>query len=72
MFSNPLIWVGIAAELIIVCAIIYAPQLQWAFASAAFPLGNWVFLFAWAPSLLLADELRKAWLRRRRTTKKTI
>jgi len=71
MFSNPLIWVGIAAELIIVCTIIYVPELQWAFGTAAFPLSNWIFLFAWAPSLLLADELRKAWLRRRKT-KKTI
>ncbi|MEI6104881.1 MAG: cation-transporting P-type ATPase [Methanothrix sp.] len=71
MFSNPLIWVGIAVELIIVCAIIYAPQLQWAFGTTAFPLSNWIFLFAWTPSLLLADEFRKAWLRKR-TTKKTI
>ncbi len=71
MFSNPLIWVGIAVELIIVCAIIYVPQLQWAFGTTAFPISNWIFLFAWTPSLLLADELRKAWLRRR-TTKKTI
>jgi len=65
MFANPLIWVGIAAELITVSAIIYIPQLQWAFGTAAFPLSNWIFLFAWTPSLLLADELRKAWLRKR-------
>ncbi|MDD1738293.1 MAG: cation-transporting P-type ATPase [Methanothrix sp.] len=65
MFGNPLIWVGIAAELITVSAIIYIPQLQWAFGTAAFPLSNWIFLFAWTPSLLLADELRKAWLRKR-------
>jgi P-type Ca2+ transporter type 2C len=71
MFSNPLIWVGIAVELIMVSAIIYAPQLQWAFGTTAFPISNWIFLFAWMPSLLLADELRKAWLRKR-TTKKNI
>ncbi|OPY43410.1 MAG: hypothetical protein A4E46_01821 [Methanosaeta sp. PtaU1.Bin016] len=65
MFTNPLIWVGIAAELIIVYAVIYVPQLQWAFGTASFPLSNWIFLFAWMPSLLLVDELRKAWLRRR-------
>ena len=63
-FSNPMIWVGIASELVIVSAVIYAPQLQWAFGTAAFPLSNWLFLFAWTPFLLLADEMRKAWLRR--------
>ncbi|MDD1749661.1 MAG: cation transporting ATPase C-terminal domain-containing protein, partial [Methanothrix sp.] len=71
MLSNPLIWAGIASELIIVCAIIYVPQLQWAFGTTAFPLSNWAFLFAWMPSLLLADELRKAWLRRRTTTRRS-
>jgi magnesium-transporting ATPase (P-type) len=71
MFSNPLIWVGIAAELIIVCAIIYVPELQWAFAAAAFPISNWMFLFALTPLLLLADEMRKAWLRKRMATKRS-
>ena len=70
MFANPLIWVGIASELVIVSAIIYVPQLQWIFETAAFPLSNWIFLFAWTPSILLADEIRKAWLRKRMTMKR--
>jgi calcium-translocating P-type ATPase len=68
--ANPLIWAGIAAELVMVSVIIYIPQLQWAFQTAAFPLINWLFLFAWTPSLLLADHLRKSWLQRLRPLKR--
>ncbi len=63
LFSNRLIWVGIATELALVAAIVYWPFLQWIFGTAAFPFVNWLFLFAWTPSLLLADELRKAIVR---------
>ncbi|HOT07891.1 MAG TPA: cation-transporting P-type ATPase [Methanotrichaceae archaeon] len=69
--SNPLIWIGIAVELIIIAAIVYAPQLQWIFKTAAFPPANWIFLLSWMPSLLLADEVRKAFLRRRRAKGRT-
>lgn len=62
-FSNPLIWVGIASELVLIGMIIYIPFFQQLIGTAAFPLENWLFLFAWTPSLLLADELRKAFLR---------
>ena len=65
LFSNRLIWVGVVAELTIVLCIIYLPPLQWVFGTAPFPLRNWLFLFAWSPILLMADELRKAIFRRR-------
>ncbi len=58
--SNPLIWLGIAAELVVIFGIIYIPQLQSVFGTASIPLSNWIFLFAWTPSLLLADRLRTA------------
>jgi Ca2+-transporting ATPase len=64
IFSNHLIWVGIVSALAIVFAVIYVPQLQWFFGTAAFPLSNWIFLFALMPSLLLVDELRKTLIRR--------
>ena len=64
IFSNPLIWVGIGSMLAIVFAVIYVPHLQWIFGTAAFPLSNWIFLFALTPLLLLVDELRKALIRR--------
>ena len=63
LFSNRLVWVGIATELALLCALIYLPFLRPVFGTAPFPLVNWLFLFAWVPSLLLADELRKAWVR---------
>lgn len=66
--ANPLIWMGIASELAIVSAVIYVPQLQWAFGTASFPPINWLFLFALMPLLLVADELRKTLIRRLRHT----
>ncbi|MBI3302418.1 MAG: cation-transporting P-type ATPase, partial [Deltaproteobacteria bacterium] len=71
LFSNRLVWVGIATELTLIAAIIYVPLLQGVFGTAAFPLRNWLFLFAWTPSLLLADEVRKALMRRKRGTRNT-
>jgi magnesium-transporting ATPase (P-type) len=64
LLNNRLLWIGIASELLLVSALIYLPPLQRVFGTAAFPVSNWLFLFAWTPSLLLADELRKALLRR--------
>jgi len=63
LFANRLVWIGIATELILVALITYAPLLQRVIGTAAFPLRNWLFLFAWTPALLLADEARKALLR---------
>jgi magnesium-transporting ATPase (P-type) len=62
--ANPLIWMGIASELIIVSAVIYVPQLQFAFGTASFSPVNWLFLFALTPLLLVADGLRKILIRR--------
>jgi magnesium-transporting ATPase (P-type) len=67
-FSNRMIWIGIASELLLISLIVYVPFFQQAIGTAAFPLGNWLFLFAWTPSLLLADELRKALVRRSERT----
>jgi P-type Ca2+ transporter type 2C len=64
-FSNRLVWIGIATELALVVAIVYIPMLQEIFGVAAFPLANWLFLLAWTPALLLADEVRKALVRKK-------
>jgi hypothetical protein len=58
-FSNWLVWLGIATELTLAVLIIYVPLLQNVFGTAALPAKNWLFLFAWTPSLLVADEVRK-------------
>ncbi len=63
-FNNRLIWIGIAFELLLISAIVYVPFLQQFFDTAAIPLPEWLFLFAWTPSLLIMDELRKFYLRR--------
>jgi magnesium-transporting ATPase (P-type) len=71
-FSNRMIWIGIASELLLISLIVYVPFFQQVFGTAAFPLGNWLFLFAWTPSLLLADELRKALVRRKERRMKNV
>ncbi len=61
--GNRLLWVGIAVEIGLLLAIVRVPFLQKVFGTSAFPPEGWLFLAALAPSLLLADEARKAVLR---------
>ncbi len=70
-FSNRFIWVGIATELVVISVIVYVPVFQQIFGTATFPPEYWLFLLAWAPVLLVAEELRKGILRwkERRTTR---
>jgi len=63
LFSNRLLWVGIISELLIIFLIVYAPPLQNIIGTQSFSAANWLFLFAWAPLLLIADECRKFLLR---------
>ena len=66
-FTNRLIWVGIASELVIVALIVYVPFLQAIIGTAALPAVSWLWVLSLSPLLLLADELRKAFTRRRHT-----
>ena len=70
-FTNRMVWIGIASELLLIFMIVYIPFFQQVIGTSSFPLTNWLFLFAWTPSLLLADELRKGLLRRRERKKGT-
>ena len=63
LFSNHMVWVGIASELTLLFLIVYLPFLQMVFGTAALGLQHWLFLLAWSPLLLVADELRKFLLR---------
>jgi magnesium-transporting ATPase (P-type) len=63
--GNRLLWVGIVSEILLILLIVYAPPLQKIIGTQAFPPENWLFLAAWAPLLLVADECRKLVLRRR-------
>jgi calcium-translocating P-type ATPase len=64
LFSNPLILIGIAAELGLLLFIVYTPAGNWLFGTA--PVGAEVWLAAVALAVLmgLLEETRKAWLRR--------
>jgi len=59
-----LLW-GILSELAVIALVVYAPPVQRLIGTGPFPLSNWIFLFAWAPLLLVADEGRKLLLRGR-------
>jgi potassium/sodium efflux P-type ATPase len=63
-FGNRLIWLGIAIELVLIVMLVYLPFANGVFGTAPFDPGYWAFLVAWIPALLVADELRKAVLRR--------
>ncbi len=67
-FVNPLIWIGIAVELTLIFSVIYIPFFQHIFQTASLPPSSWLFIFAWTPLLLMADELRKWIVRRRAAT----
>jgi hypothetical protein len=45
--------------------LVYVPFLQGIFNTAPIGLREWVYVFAWTPVIFLADEARKAMLRRR-------
>jgi P-type Ca2+ transporter type 2C len=62
--SNPLVWAGIAFELVLIAAIVHLAPLQAVVGTGAFPAWLWLPLLAVAPVLLLVDEARKAVLRR--------
>ena len=65
-FSNGLLWLGIATEWLAFATLLSVPVLAALFQLAPFPAPLWLWLLLCTPTLLLADELRKAWLRRQR------
>ncbi|TAG54247.1 MAG: hypothetical protein EAZ28_25495 [Oscillatoriales cyanobacterium] len=58
-FSNPLIWLGIAVECVLILSIIYFPPLQKVFATAPLSTWQWSLLIVCPPLILIADEIRK-------------
>jgi magnesium-transporting ATPase (P-type) len=65
LLSNHFLLVGVAFEVLLAVCLIYVPGLNSAFHQA--PIGplNWLFLLIWPPVVFLAEEARKAFLRRR-------
>jgi len=62
--SNKWIWLGIAAQISILSAIVYAPPLQNAFGTAPLGLNDWLFLAMLAVIVIFAEEIRKFFARR--------
>jgi magnesium-transporting ATPase (P-type) len=67
--TNRLVLVGIAVELVLLALMVYVPFLHSIFNTAPLDGIDWLYVFAWAPVILIADELRKAFLRRRESRK---
>ena len=63
-FTNKLRWWGLGAELLGVAALMYVPVLQRVFSTAPLTWHEWGVLAMFAPALLIADEIRKFFLRK--------
>jgi magnesium-transporting ATPase (P-type) len=71
-FTNRLVWVGVASELVIVAFIVYVPFMQNIFDTGSIPLPAWLWLIPLIPVIALADGMRKAVGRRRRPTESEV
>ena len=63
IFSNPLILLGIVAELVLILGIIYTPAGNWLFGTAPIGPEVWLLAVAFAALMWALEEARKAWLR---------
>ncbi|MGG6284663.1 cation transporting ATPase C-terminal domain-containing protein [Leptolyngbya sp. AN03gr2] len=70
-FSNRLIWLGIAAEWLLIFAIIYLPPLASIFSTTALQPIHWLALLVCPPIVLMADEFRKRLTRKRSSLRNT-
>jgi Ca2+-transporting ATPase len=65
LFSNPHVWLGIAAELALLLALVLVPPLRDIFRLAPLAFAEWSVLLALPPAMLGLEEGRK-WLVRKR------
>ncbi|MGB9672811.1 MAG: cation-translocating P-type ATPase [Anaerolineales bacterium] len=63
LFTNPLVFVGIIAEIAIIFSLIYIPFLAVIFEHRPLPLWYWPLLFLYAPILYALDRFRKQFVR---------
>src|SRR5829696_6923543 len=63
-WSNRLLLVGIAVEVAMIALLAYTPGLDEIFHTSALGPWHWLFLLAWPPVVLCAEEARKAMTRR--------
>jgi len=62
--SNKWIWLGIAAQISILSAIVYVSFLQNAFGTTFLGLNDWLFLILLAVIIIFVEEIRKLFARR--------
>ncbi|MBX9724150.1 MAG: HAD-IC family P-type ATPase, partial [Candidatus Obscuribacterales bacterium] len=65
LFTNTLIWWGIAVEIGLLMALMHVPALQKIFDTTALGTYEILFVIAWIPIIIALDEGRKWFLRRR-------
>ena len=65
MFNNKMIWLGIVSEIVIIFAIVYLPFLNRFIGTGPFEAKYWLFLFVFAPILIIPDEIVKYFKRRK-------
>jgi magnesium-transporting ATPase (P-type) len=63
-FSNPMIWLGVLFEVLVIWMLIYIPPLALAFDHVILPLSFWPVLFLFAPALYGLEWTRKMFNRR--------
>lgn len=67
LFSNHRIWAGIIFEVILLSILVYTPGLQQVFNTAPLQLNDWIFLLIVPIPLFLIEELRKFFVRNKRS-----
>jgi magnesium-transporting ATPase (P-type) len=65
LFSNKQVNFGVVFEIFLIAAIVYLPLLQSIFHTTSLDLSDWLLLCVWPPLILLIEEARKAWIRRK-------
>jgi calcium-translocating P-type ATPase len=65
MAGNPLILLGIGVEIALMAFIAYCPWGQAVFGTAPLPAEAWLFMLPFAAAMIVLEELRKGWARRR-------
>ncbi len=63
VLQHSLIWLGIAVEWVLMLSIIYSPTLRKIFTTASLQPWQYLALLACPPLVLMADELRKRFLK---------
>jgi sodium/potassium-transporting ATPase subunit alpha len=65
LFTNALVFAGIAVEILLQLFIVYTPLGNRIFGTAPISVGMWLMLIPFGLALLLADEMRKWYVRKK-------